>query len=130
MKKIAISTAISTAIVAAALATSLSAASAGNSLSPRQSQTFKMKKPLWLKIQYNFACFASGGGTDFGTTVIVINKSTVAVPAGTKVRWKMAGKTLSGVKTLPQLAPGKGIDISNALPQPLATGHPCTVRTL
>jgi len=125
MKKFAISSLIYTA----AIATALSAANAGNRPLLRHSQALEMKNPLWLKIQYNFACFASGG-TDFSNDIVIINKSTATVPAGTKVYWQMVGLPGSGVKILPQLAPGKGVGIHNAFKKTANNGHPCTVKTL
>lgn len=117
-----------TALIASALLAS--GAQAEYRLSNQFSQTMTIAKPPILQILPKFECRAQGTPVEFPDDIVIINKSSYAIAAGTMVKWQMVGLNSSGYKILPQLAPGGHVYIAHANPGGVQAGAPCTVKKL
>jgi hypothetical protein len=118
----------STAVIAAALFAS--GAQAEYRLSNQLTRTMTIGKAPVLQFLPKFECRAQGTPVEFPDDIIIINKSSYAIAAGTQVKWQMVQLNSSGYKTLPQLAPGQHVFISHANPGGVPAGAACTVPKL
>ena len=114
------------AALAAILAVSANVAAAGSYYMPQ-------KPTLQKKMQFQstaFDCSAQGSPVEFPDDIVVVNKGTATIPAGTTIRWKMVKHGTQGDSVLPVLAPNQHTYIWGALPNGVEAGQKCTVMIL
>lgn len=122
---------IAAAALGAAIAgTVVSAAHAEYRRAPISHSVLKAAKGPTLQLLYKFGCQAQGTPVEFPNDIVIVNKSAHAIPAGTKVKWKMVSMNVSGIKVLPNLAPGAHVFIANAVPGGIPAGSACTVQKI
>lgn len=84
------------------------------------------KIPAMQFFPYTFNCRVQGSPVEFPDDLMVWNTSGYTVPHGTKVKWRVNGSQIAGVATLPQMAPGAGVSLSNVLGNGMSGGT-CTI---
>src|SRR5262245_28716168 len=119
------------ALMAAVLVTASAIAFAGDlTLAATSLQGPSMLNPNAFQIYIpKLACMHAGTPVEFPDDIILVNKGTSMIPAGTKVLWKMTNLPQQGVYTFSApLAPNKMVFLSGALGYAMEAGKPCTVK--
>jgi hypothetical protein len=77
------------------------------------------------------SCSVAGTPVEFPDDIFIANTGTVAVPAGTKIRWHVASLGLDGVATLDRtLKTGKSIGLRGVLEGGAEIGTPCAIKAI
>ncbi len=84
----------------------------------------------FIPIKLNLVCGVYGTPVEFPNDIRIWQPTGYAVPAGTKVFWKVPGSSFQGVATLPKIEPGKAYTLSNALPGGYPAGPNCQISQL
>ncbi|OEO33272.1 hypothetical protein VW23_007450 [Devosia insulae DS-56] len=85
-------------------------------------------KPIYKFGKIAGCQLASG---EFPDDIFVINKGVAVLKAGTQVKWSLPDTYAKGTYTLlADLAAGKSVFVSNAIPGGVEAGHACKAKAL
>jgi hypothetical protein len=83
-----------------------------------------------LRLSLYLKCGVYGSPVEFPNDIQIWQPTGYAVPAGTKVFWKIPGTNHQGVAVLPKIEPGKAYSLSNVLPGGFPAGPNCSITQL
>jgi hypothetical protein len=120
------------ALTIGAVVVSSSLALAGNGgIQINQQGNIDINKGGILKLAMVASCDVSGSPSEFPNDIFLTNKGAGQLSAGTKIQWSVPGygSGYSGTYVLvAALNPGKGVFLSNVLPNGVEAGHDCKAK--
>lgn len=84
-----------------------------------------------LNLSKVVGCQVAGTPSEFPDDIVILNRGTGILAAGTKVRWSVPAAGKQGVYVLASsLAPGRGVGVHGVLGAGVEAGKPCSAKTL
>jgi hypothetical protein len=107
----------------------LCAGAATTSIAPAYDVVQQVKPSYTLSLKLAPKCRVEGSPAQFPDDIQLGNAGSYAMPAGTKIKWKLdAYNNYGGVHTLlADLAPGKWVLLNHVFPGGVEAGQDCTV---